>query len=127
MTAPLLPTPSAFSIQRGGFGGASGNSYHGRGRHRGGWRGYRGSNHGNSGLVGSRCLGLVFSSIPMAFLTQTIIFKMLNVNCAMLLDIQQNIVLNLFHSICRLLLTWHFEILSSRLQVGFPIRVRISM
>ena len=51
MTAPLLPTPSAFSVQRGGFGGASGNSYRGRGRgrHRGGWRGYRGGNHGNSG------------------------------------------------------------------------------
>ena len=78
-------------------------------------------------LVGSRCLGLVFNNIPVAFLTQTIIFEMLNVNCVMPLDIQQNIVPNLLHSICRLLLTWHFEILSSHLQVGFLIRVRISM
>ena len=56
MTAPLLPTPphstaSAFSIQRGAFGGPSDHSYRGRGsrRHQGGWRGYRGGNHGTSG------------------------------------------------------------------------------
>ena len=41
MTAPLLPTPShsttsAFSVQSDGFGGPSGHSYHGRGRHQGG-------------------------------------------------------------------------------------------
>jgi hypothetical protein len=89
-------------------------------------------------LVGNRCLRLVFimvpvslglvgSSIPVKFLTPTKIFKMLNVNCVMVLGIQQNTVLNLPHSICRLLLTWHFRILNSPLQVGFLIRVLISM
>jgi len=89
-------------------------------------------------LVGNRCLDLVFimvpvslglvsSSIPVKFLTPTKIFKMLNVNCVMVLGIQQNTVLNLPHSICRLLLTGHFRILSSPLQVGFLIRVLISM
>ena len=53
MTAPLLPTPShstasAFSVQRGGFGSPSRHSYRGRGRHRGGWRGHCGGNHGTS-------------------------------------------------------------------------------
>jgi hypothetical protein len=77
-------------------------------------------------LVGNRCLGLVFimvpvslglvgSIIPLKFLTPTKIFKMLNVNCVMVLGIQQNTVLNLSHSICRLLLTWHFIILNSPL------------
>ena len=66
-------------------------------------------------LVGRQCPGLVFSNIFGAILTQTILFEMLNVNCAILLDIQQNIVLNLLHSTCRLLLTWHFAIPSSRL------------
>jgi hypothetical protein len=59
MTAPLLPAPShptashptasAFLAQRSGFGGSSGHSYRGRGRHRGGWRGYRSGTHGTSG------------------------------------------------------------------------------
>ena len=81
-------------------------------------------------LVGSRCpvsLGLVGSIIPVEFLTPTKIFEMLNVNCVMVLGLQLNNVLNLPHSICRLLLTWHFRILSSPLQVGFLIRVLISM
>ncbi|KAL9359029.1 hypothetical protein Peur_047152 [Populus x canadensis] len=55
---PVLPansslmqpaSASVFSVQRGSFGGPSGHSYRGRGRHRGGWRGYRGGNHGTSG------------------------------------------------------------------------------
>ncbi|XP_073266434.1 uncharacterized protein [Populus alba] len=54
MIAPLLPTPShpmasAFLTQRSGFGGSSCHSYRGRGRHRGGWRGYRSGTHGTSG------------------------------------------------------------------------------
>ncbi|KAL3571040.1 hypothetical protein D5086_028289 [Populus alba] len=53
MIAPLLPTPlhsiaSAFSVQRGGFGGPFSHSYRGRWRHRGGWRGHHGGNHGTS-------------------------------------------------------------------------------
>jgi hypothetical protein len=89
-------------------------------------------------LVGSKCLGLVFSRVPVSlglvgsnilveFLTTTTTFEMSNVNCVMVLGILPNTVLNLLHSIYRLLLTWYFRILSSPLQVGFLIRVLISM
>jgi len=53
ITAPLLltpshPTTSTFLAQHGGFDGPSGHSYHRCGRHRDGWKDYRGGNYGTS-------------------------------------------------------------------------------
>jgi hypothetical protein len=86
-------------------------------------------------LVGSRRLGLVFSKVLASLgligsntlVDPTTVFKMSNVNCVMVLGIQQNTALNSLHSIYRLPLTWHFKILSSPLQVGFLIWVLINM
>ncbi|KAH8512321.1 hypothetical protein H0E87_005814, partial [Populus deltoides] len=45
---------------RGSFGGPSGHSYHGRGRHQGGWGGYCGGNHGTSGSCWQQMSGSSF-------------------------------------------------------------------
>jgi hypothetical protein len=86
-------------------------------------------------LVGSRRLGLVFSKVPVSLglvgsntlVDPTTAFKLSNVNCVMVLGIQQNTALNSLHNIYRLPLTWHFRILSSPLQVRFLIWVLINM